>query len=110
MSSRPSAPGYERAPPCRLVAFCGTLRTMADMRADKGGQARLKFLVTLVSGEDGFIVAECPALPGCLSQGRTASEALSNIREAIEASLLTRRELKLDPGIEVAEVEVTLPA
>lgn len=110
MSARPSAPGYERAPRVARWRSVVDLRTLAHIRADKGGQARVKFLVTLVSGEDGFIVAECPALPGCLSQGRTASEALSNIREAIEASLLTRRELKLDPGIEVAEVEVTLPA
>jgi predicted RNase H-like HicB family nuclease len=50
-----------------------------------------KFLVTLIPGEDGFIIAECPALPGCISQGRTKAEALDNIREAIEPSLLTRR-------------------
>ena len=52
----------------------------------------MKFLVTLERDEGGFIVAECPALPGCLSQGRTEAEALANIREAIEASLETRRE------------------
>jgi predicted RNase H-like HicB family nuclease len=46
----------------------------------------MKFLVTLERDEAGFIVAECPALPGCLSQGRTEAEALANIREAIEAS------------------------
>ncbi len=36
-------------------------------------------------GEDGYFVAECPSLPGCISQGRTKEEALSNIREAIAA-------------------------
>jgi predicted RNase H-like HicB family nuclease len=51
-----------------------------------------KFLVTLEHDEDGFVVVECPDLPGCLSQGRTEAEALANIREAIEASLETRRE------------------
>ncbi|HUO04630.1 MAG TPA: type II toxin-antitoxin system HicB family antitoxin [Candidatus Binataceae bacterium] len=70
----------------------------------------LKFLVTLSPGEDGFIVVECPALPGCMSQGRTKDEALSNIREAIEASLLTRRDAGLKPAFQVAEVEVVLPA
>lgn len=35
-------------------------------------------------GEDGYWVAECPSLPGCLSQGRTKAEAVANIREAIE--------------------------
>lgn len=70
----------------------------------------MKFLVTLAPGEDGFIVAECPALPGCVSQGRTREEALANIREAIEASLLTRQEMGLEPAFQVAEVEVSLPA
>jgi predicted RNase H-like HicB family nuclease len=55
----------------------------------------MKFLVTLERDESGFIVVECRALPGCLSQGRTEAEALANIREAIEASLETRRELGL---------------
>jgi len=69
----------------------------------------MKFLVTLVPGEDGFIIAECPALPGCMSQGRTREEALANIREAIEGSLLTRHELGLEQAFQVAEVEVMLP-
>jgi predicted RNase H-like HicB family nuclease len=63
-------------------------------------------LVTLERDEDGFVVAECPALPGCLSQGRTEAEALANIREAIEASLETRRANGIPARIEVAEVEV----
>jgi predicted RNase H-like HicB family nuclease len=48
--------------------------------------------VVLRAGEDGFIVAECPAIPGCISQGRTREEALANIREAIELSLENRSE------------------
>ena len=35
-------------------------------------------------GEDGFWVAECPSLPGCISQGETREEAIQNIREAID--------------------------
>lgn len=34
-------------------------------------------------GEDGYWVAECPSLPGCISQGNTKQEALANIKEAI---------------------------
>jgi predicted RNase H-like HicB family nuclease len=40
--------------------------------------------VILYPGEDGYWVVECPSLPGCLSQGKTRSEALANIKEAIE--------------------------
>jgi predicted RNase H-like HicB family nuclease len=43
------------------------------------------FHVTLEKAEDDWIVVECPALPGCVSQGRDEKEALENIREAITA-------------------------
>jgi predicted RNase H-like HicB family nuclease len=46
--------------------------------------------VILIPGEDGFVVAECPIIPGCISQGRTREEALANIREAIELCLENR--------------------
>jgi predicted RNase H-like HicB family nuclease len=39
--------------------------------------------VLLYPGEDGYVVAECPELPGCASQGRTREDALVNVREAI---------------------------
>jgi predicted RNase H-like HicB family nuclease len=45
------------------------------------------FHVTLEHSEDGWVVAECPALPGCVSQGRDEKEALDNIKEAIIAWL-----------------------
>lgn len=47
----------------------------------------MNFHVTLEQAEDGWIVAECPALPGCISQGETEEEALVNIKEAIQAWL-----------------------
>lgn len=50
----------------------------------------MELLVVLKSGEDGYVVVECPALPGCISQGRTRAEALVNIREAIELCLESR--------------------
>lgn len=40
--------------------------------------------VMIYRGEDGFWVAECPSLPGCISQGETREAAVRNIREAIE--------------------------
>ncbi len=45
------------------------------------------FHVTMEHSEDGWIVAECPALPGCVSQGKDEKEALDNIKEAIIAWL-----------------------
>ena len=41
--------------------------------------------VTMEIAEDGWYVVECPALPGCVSQGRDEVEAMVNIKEAIEA-------------------------
>ena len=43
--------------------------------------------VILKPGEDGFILADCPAFPACFSQGRTRDEALANIRQVIELCL-----------------------
>jgi predicted RNase H-like HicB family nuclease len=40
--------------------------------------------VVIYAGEDGYWVAECPSLPGCMSQGETREEAIRNIKEAIQ--------------------------
>lgn len=40
-------------------------------------------------GETGYWVAECPSLPGCVSQGKTKEDAVQNIREAIEGYVLS---------------------
>jgi len=69
----------------------------------------MKFIVTLEPGEDGFIIAECPALPGCITQGATKEEALANIREAVELNLESRKALGLPLEVDTAEVEVTAP-
>jgi len=52
--------------------------------------------VTLERDEDGWIVAECPALPGCVSQGRTEEEAMANVKEAITAWMLTEDQKALE--------------
>jgi predicted RNase H-like HicB family nuclease len=48
--------------------------------------------VLVYLGEDGYWVAECPSLPGCVSQGKTREEALVNIKEAIEGYLIVLEE------------------
>jgi predicted RNase H-like HicB family nuclease len=47
----------------------------------------MRYRVLIEQDEDGVYVAEVPALPGCISQGATRSEAVSNIKEAIQAYL-----------------------
>jgi predicted RNase H-like HicB family nuclease len=54
--------------------------------------------VLIYPGEDGYLVAECPALPGCASQGKTREEALANIREAIEGWLEVQQDRAPRPG------------
>ena len=48
--------------------------------------------VIIFSGEDGYFVAECPSLPGCISQGKTREEAVKNIKEAIRGYLAALEE------------------
>ena len=48
--------------------------------------------VVLFPGEDGYWVAECPSLSGCVSQGKSKQEAVANIKEAIEAYVLALEE------------------
>jgi predicted RNase H-like HicB family nuclease len=52
----------------------------------------IKLPVVLHSGEDGYVIAEVPVIPGCISQGRNVEEALANIREAAELCLANREE------------------
>ncbi|MFX0202531.1 MAG: type II toxin-antitoxin system HicB family antitoxin [Candidatus Hodarchaeota archaeon] len=48
--------------------------------------------VLIYPGEDGYWVAECPSLPGCISQGKTREEAINNIREAIQGYIAALEE------------------
>lgn len=52
----------------------------------------MNFNVTLDRDEDGVWVAECPRIPGCVSQGQTKDEALENIKDAISLCLQVRTE------------------
>lgn len=66
--------------------------------------------VTLTEAEDGWIVAECPALPGCVSQGKDRQEALTNIKEAITAWLWAedQKALSQTPRTDQPEILVTV--
>lgn len=68
----------------------------------------MKFVATLDRDEDGVWIAECPSIPGCVSQGTSRDEALKNIRDAIAACLEVRAERGLPLTVEVQQVEVVV--
>ena len=51
--------------------------------------------VMIYPGEDGYWVAECPSLPGCITQGKTKEEAIANAKEAIHGYIAALEEDKL---------------
>ena len=66
----------------------------------------MKFTVSIYQDEDGVYIAECPSIPGCVSQGHTEVEAESNIADAIRECLAVRAELGMPPTVITREVEV----
>ena len=66
----------------------------------------MKFIVTMFQDEDGVFVAECPSIPGCVSQGATEEEAERNIQEAIRECLEVRAERGMPLVVSTREVEV----
>jgi predicted RNase H-like HicB family nuclease len=69
-----------------------------------------KYTVIIEEGDDGYYVVQCPALPGCWSQGKTREEALANIREAMELYVesLTAHGEPVPKEEEAATVEVAV--
>jgi predicted RNase H-like HicB family nuclease len=68
----------------------------------------MKFVATLYRDEDGVWIAECPAIPGCVSQGETRDEAVANITEAIALCIEVRAERGMPLTVETHEVEVAV--
>ena len=66
----------------------------------------MKFVITIHQDEDGIFVAECPSIPGCVSQGKTEQDAECNIREAIRECLAVRAEKNMPLTVSTREVEV----
>ena len=89
--------------------------SISDPRADVAGKDKecessaYRFVVTLEPDEDGYIVASCPQLPGCHSQGRSRQEAVRNIKEAIRGYTASmKRHGEEIPVIDWELVEVSL--
>jgi predicted RNase H-like HicB family nuclease len=66
----------------------------------------MKLHVRIDQDEAGYYVAEAPALPGCLSQGKTREEAMKNIQEAVEGWLDVMESKRKYPKEELIEVVV----
>ena len=68
----------------------------------------MKFYITIERDEDGYYITECPAIPGCISQGKTKDEAITNIQDAIKGCLEVRTEQGLPLTIETKQLEVVV--
>jgi predicted RNase H-like HicB family nuclease len=68
----------------------------------------MRFQVYIYQDEDGVFIAECPIIPGCVSDGTTFEEAEQNIKDAIRECIELRKELGLPPIVYPREIEVTV--
>ncbi len=68
----------------------------------------MQFTITITRDEDGVYVAECPSIPGCVSQGKTEEEAQANIRDAIKECLDVRAEMGMPLTVTTRQVEVVM--
>jgi predicted RNase H-like HicB family nuclease len=69
----------------------------------------MRYRILIEQDEDGVFVVECPSLPGCISQGNTRKEAISNIHDAIRGYLesLKKHNEPIPPSIQEEIIEVT---
>ena len=68
----------------------------------------MKFTVTIARDEDGMYIAECPAIPGCISQGKTEEEAQANIQDAIRECLAVRSDKGMPLTVTIRQVDVVV--
>ncbi len=66
----------------------------------------MKFLITIFQDEDGMFIAECPSIPGCVSQGQTEAEAEKHFHEAINECLEVRAERGMPLTVPTRQIEV----
>ena len=71
-------------------------------------QETMRYRVIIEQDEEKMFVAECPSLPGCISQGKTRSEAITNIKDAMKGYLesLEKHHEPIPPSIEEEVVDI----
>jgi predicted RNase H-like HicB family nuclease len=68
----------------------------------------MRLIITIYQDEDGAFIAECPSIPGCVSQGASEADAEANIMDAIRECLAVRAEMGLPPTVATREIEVAI--
>ena len=70
----------------------------------------MKYRIIIEQDEDGIFVAQCPALPGCVSQGNTRRKAITNIRDAINGYIksLRNHDEPIPPGIQEEIINIAV--
>jgi predicted RNase H-like HicB family nuclease len=94
--------GDGRTRRCRPWKPCSIWNDLA--RKMKGVLMKLK--ITIYQDEDGVLIAECPSIPGCVSQGSSEAEAQANVTNAIRECLAVRAEMGLPSTVATREIEV----
>ena len=81
-----------------------------DFSAMRSHLCSMKYRVVIEADEDGVFIAECPALPGCISQGKTRDEALVNIKDAMTGNLASLKKHGEPVPPPISEEIVEIPA
>jgi len=71
-------------------------------------KTNMKFVITISEDEDGVFIAECPSIPGCVSQGKMEQEAERNIQHAIKECLEVRAEKGMPLTVALREIAVSV--
>jgi predicted RNase H-like HicB family nuclease len=92
------------------AAECKMLDAPVDFSTYSRQIGSMKYRVVIEVDEDGMFVAECPALPGCVSQGKTRADALANIKDAISGYLASLKKHGEPVPPPISEEIVEIPA
>jgi predicted RNase H-like HicB family nuclease len=68
----------------------------------------MRLIITIYRDEDGVFIAECPSIPGCVSQGTSEADAEANVMDAIRECLAVRAEMGLPATVATREIEVSV--